>query len=162
MGPPKSRESQFREFWDYNLGVPRQNDFWVLAPWPDTKKTVKEKVVASPKSRPWWVLWIHFCPWLVRAPKVFQLCINQLVVWFVHVNVNNWHACHCHNPHPGAPTHLSTFEVLRAREHTPTLYPSTIFTFGITIESIKEFEGASLNLEKKCWKTSLRRRLVHK
>jgi hypothetical protein len=24
-----------------------------------------------PKSRPWWVLWVHVCPWLIRAPKVF-------------------------------------------------------------------------------------------
>jgi hypothetical protein len=32
---------------------------------------------------------------LVRlAPKMFQLCTNQLVVWFVQVCVNNWFACH--------------------------------------------------------------------
>jgi hypothetical protein len=35
-GPPKSRESQFREFRDSNLGVSGQNDIWVLAPWPCT------------------------------------------------------------------------------------------------------------------------------
>jgi len=35
--------------------------------------------VASPKSRPWWILWVHVCPWLIRAPKRFQLCINQLL-----------------------------------------------------------------------------------
>jgi hypothetical protein len=33
-------------------------------------------------------------PWLVLAPKVFQLCTNQLVVWFVQVRVTNWNACH--------------------------------------------------------------------
>jgi len=32
---------------------------------------------------------IYVCPWLIRAPKMFQLCINQLVVWFVQVRVNN-------------------------------------------------------------------------
>jgi hypothetical protein len=47
------------------------------------------KLVASPKSRPWWVLWIRVCMWFVLAPKKFKLCINQLV-WFVHVCVNNW------------------------------------------------------------------------
>ncbi len=46
------------------------------------------------KSRPWWILWICVCPWLIRALKVLQLCTNQLVVWFVQVRVNNWPACH--------------------------------------------------------------------
>ncbi len=41
------------------------------------------KVVASPKSASWWVLWIRVCPWFIHAPKVFQLCNNQLVVWVV-------------------------------------------------------------------------------
>jgi hypothetical protein len=42
--------------------------------------------VAFPKSRPWWI-WI--CLWLILALKVLQLCINQLVVWFVQVRVND-------------------------------------------------------------------------
>jgi hypothetical protein len=46
--------------------------------------------VASLKFEPWWVLWIWVCPWLVLTPKVFQLCINQLVVWFVQVCVSDW------------------------------------------------------------------------
>jgi hypothetical protein len=29
--PPKLRESQFREFWNSNLGIQGQNDIWVLA-----------------------------------------------------------------------------------------------------------------------------------
>jgi len=33
-----------------------------------------------------------FCPWLVRAPEVLQLCTNQLVVWFVQVHVSKWTA----------------------------------------------------------------------
>jgi hypothetical protein len=52
-GPPKSWESQFREFWNSNLGVSGQNDIWVLAPWPGTKNTIKGKVVVSPKFRLW-------------------------------------------------------------------------------------------------------------
>jgi len=70
-----------------------QNDTWVLVLWPSTKYTLKGKVVASPKSGPWWVLWICVCSWLVHAPKRFQLCTNQLVVWFVQVHVSNWVAC---------------------------------------------------------------------
>jgi len=34
--------------------------------------------------------------------------------------------------------------VLRTREHTSSPYPSVVFTFGLTIESIKELVGASL------------------
>ncbi len=40
------------------------------------------KVVASPKSGLWWVLWVRGCLWLVLAPMVFQPCANQLVCWF--------------------------------------------------------------------------------
>jgi hypothetical protein len=53
-----------------NLGVLGQNDIWLLALWPSTKNTIKGKVVASPKSMLWWVLWVHVCPWFIRAPKV--------------------------------------------------------------------------------------------
>jgi hypothetical protein len=38
---------------------------------------------------------------------------------------------------------LFTPEVLRTKERTPTSYPSVVFTFGLAIESIKEFGGAS-------------------
>jgi hypothetical protein len=44
------------------LGISKQNDIWVLVPWPSTKNTIRGKVVASPKFGPWWVLWIHGCP----------------------------------------------------------------------------------------------------
>ncbi len=50
---------------------------------------LRGKVVASPKSGPWWVLWVWVCPWLVLAPKALKLCINCLVlvlckfVWIV-------------------------------------------------------------------------------
>jgi hypothetical protein len=71
------------------LGLSRQNDIWVLALWPGTKNIIRGKVVASPKFGPWWVFWIYVYPWLIRAPKMLQLCINQLVVWFVQVRVSN-------------------------------------------------------------------------
>jgi hypothetical protein len=76
----KSWESQFREFQDSNLGVLGRNDIWVLAPWLSTENTIRGKVVASPKFRPWWILWIHVCSWFVHAPKVLQLHTNQLNV----------------------------------------------------------------------------------
>jgi hypothetical protein len=35
-----------------------------------------------PQFRPWWILWVRVCSWLILTPKVLQLCTNQLVVWF--------------------------------------------------------------------------------
>jgi len=58
------------------------NVIWMWASWSGTKYTIRGKVVASPKSGSWWVLWVRVCPWFILAPKVFQLCTNQLVVWF--------------------------------------------------------------------------------
>jgi len=54
-GPPKSQKSQFWEFQDSNLGIPRQNEIWVLAPWPGIENAIRGKVVASPKCGRWWV-----------------------------------------------------------------------------------------------------------
>jgi hypothetical protein len=93
-GPLKLRESQLWEFRDSHLGVLRQNDIWVLVSWPNIEYTIRGKVLASPKSRLWWILWVRICSWLVLAPKVFQLCIKQLVVWFC-VGPCEWMiACH--------------------------------------------------------------------
>jgi hypothetical protein len=51
-------------------------------PWLVIENTIKGKVVVSPKSGLWWVLWVHVCLCLICAPKVIQLCTNQLVFWF--------------------------------------------------------------------------------
>jgi hypothetical protein len=64
------------------LGILGQNAIWMWALWKGTKYIIRGKVVASPKSRPWWVLWVRICLWFVLTPKMFQLCTNQLVVWF--------------------------------------------------------------------------------
>jgi hypothetical protein len=74
---------QFWEFRDSHLGVLGQNDIWMLASWQGTKNNIKRKVVVSPKSELWWVLWIRVCSWFVHAPKMLQLHTNQLVVWVV-------------------------------------------------------------------------------
>jgi hypothetical protein len=41
--------------------------------------------------------------------------------------------------------------MLQAMEHTPTLSSSVVFTFGLTIESIKELGGASFNGRESNW-----------
>ncbi len=94
MGLQSRGSLHFKNFGTPNLGVLGQNDIWVLASWPGTKNTIKGKVVASVEFGPWWILWIRVCPWLMRAPKVLQLCINHFVIWFVEVRVSNWLACH--------------------------------------------------------------------
>jgi hypothetical protein len=40
------------------LGVSRQNVIWMWALWRGAEYTIRGKVVASPKSGPWWVLWV--------------------------------------------------------------------------------------------------------
>jgi hypothetical protein len=37
--------------------------------------------------------------------------------------------------------------VLQTNERTPTIFPSNVFTFGLAVESIKEFGGASMFLK---------------
>jgi hypothetical protein len=68
----------------------------------------KRKVVASFKFGLWWILWVRVCPWLVHAPKVFQLCINQLVVWFVWFVWVIELLVNLPSPHPGVPTRPCT------------------------------------------------------
>ncbi len=52
-GPLKSQKSQFKEFWDSNLGVLGQNDIWVLSSLLGTQNNIRGKVMASSKFGPW-------------------------------------------------------------------------------------------------------------
>jgi hypothetical protein len=80
------------------MGVLGQNAIWMWASWRGIEYIIRGKVVASPKSGMCWVLWVQVCSWLVLAPKVFQLCTNQLVVWFC-VSLCEWvNACHVLSP----------------------------------------------------------------
>jgi hypothetical protein len=47
---------------DLTLRILGQNAIWMLVPWACTKYTIRGKVVASPKSKPWWILWVRICP----------------------------------------------------------------------------------------------------
>jgi hypothetical protein len=61
--PSKLRETQVWDFRDSHLGVPWQKTIWMWPPWKATKYTIRGKVVASFKSRSWWVL----CVWVARG-----------------------------------------------------------------------------------------------
>jgi len=143
-GPPNYQESQFLEFQDSQRGSPKKSDIWVHALWLIIENTTREKGSGSPKFGPWWILWVNVCPWLVRAPKVLQLCTNQLVVC-LYMFIWNIDLLVIHpNPHPGTLTHPFHPQMLRTR--VCTLTPSIIFTFKLAFESFKEFGGASVRL----------------
>jgi hypothetical protein len=50
MGLQSHKNPNFGNFRTPNLGVLRQNDIWVLAPWLGTKNIIRGKVVASPST----------------------------------------------------------------------------------------------------------------
>jgi hypothetical protein len=141
MGLQSHGNPNFENFGIPNLRIPWQDDIWVQALWLSINNIIRGKVVASFKCGPWWVLWVCVYPWLVHAQKMLQLCINQLVVWFVQVCENNWPIFIHFNPHPGALTHPSTPKCYEPKSVYPNFLSFRCFHLGITIESFKEFGG---------------------
>jgi len=114
--------------------------------WLNTKNIIRGKVVAPPSSNHGESCESMFACGSSMHQKFFNYALTNLFglcksVWIIDMLVT------CFSLHLGAPTRPSTFEVLRTREHTPTSYPSTIFTFGLIVESIKEFGGASIMVQ---------------
>jgi hypothetical protein len=124
-----------------SFGSPRTKCHLDVAPVERCREWYKGgKVVASPKSRPWWVFWVWSCRWFVLTRKMLKLCTNQHVVWFVQIQVS----------------YLSFFLVPSWSSSTP-LYPQSVvsqvmcpnsllfrcFHFKLTFESIKEVGSAS-------------------
>jgi len=124
-GLPKLRDTQFSG----------QNDIWVQAPWPSIKNIIRGKVMASPKSGLWWVLWVRACPWLVDAPKCFNHALTNLLfnlcrfMWIIDSFVT-----HC-SPHPKAPAHPSTLKCYELKA-----YPNSFWCFHFWIH-IWVFQG---------------------
>jgi hypothetical protein len=111
-------------------GVLGQNDIWVLAPWWSTKNTIREKVMASPSLGCG-----ESCePVFTHGSFVHQKCFSHALtsllfglcrsVWVIDLLVTLL------NPYPRTPTRPSTPEMLRARERTPTLHSSVVFTLN--------------------------------
>jgi hypothetical protein len=61
------------------IGSPRTKNHSDVAHVERCKIYYKGKLVASPKSGPWWVLYVRVVRG-VLAPKVLQLCINHFVL----------------------------------------------------------------------------------
>jgi hypothetical protein len=90
MGFQSHKNPNFRNFETPNLGILRQNEIWVQAWWLGIENVIRGKVLASPSSGHGESCETMFARGsLICAPKVLQLSINQLVVWFVQVHVNN-------------------------------------------------------------------------
>jgi hypothetical protein len=127
----------------------------------------KGKVVVSLKSGPWWILWIRVCPWwvlwtqvcpwFILAPKVLQLYINQLVVWFLQVYVS---------------IDCLSFFFVSSRNSNMSFYPQSVASQGVcrnsllfrcfhlkfTFESIQELGGVSQTLDFQ--KTQIKHKLI--
>jgi hypothetical protein len=91
---PKSKESQLWKFRDFHLGVPGQNDIWVLVPLLSTKYIIRGKVVAFSKSGPWWDLFVCVYLWFVYATKWSNYALTNLLfglwmsMWVIEMLVN--------------------------------------------------------------------------
>jgi hypothetical protein len=70
MALQSAKNPNFKSFETPNLGVLRQNDIWMQPPWLITENTIRRKVMASPKLRPW-VSLVNLC-----APVV-SLCTKS-------------------------------------------------------------------------------------
>ncbi len=93
-------------------------------------------MVASPKSRPWWVLWVRVCSWFVLASKVLQLCTNHLMFGFVQAHVSNWCLSLFLFP-PGAPARLSTPKCYEPGSLSPTPYFSDVFSLDSHLSPLR-------------------------
>jgi len=78
------------------------------------------------------------CPWLILAPKVFQLCTNHLVLVLCR---SMWvgEACQLFLvPSQSSSTPFYPSKVLWVRERASTLYSSDVFCLELTFESLEE------------------------
>jgi hypothetical protein len=81
-GAPKSRESHLAQFRDSHSGVPGEKNHLDVGFVVSHIVYYKGKGGGFPQVRAVVSLVCPCCPWLVLAPKVFQLCTNHFV-WVV-------------------------------------------------------------------------------
>jgi len=87
-----------------------------------------QSIIAKVKTH--WIKEFQKCSNYALTNLLFGLC---RFVWIINMFFIR------PNPHLGALTHLSTSKMLRTRERTAIHYPSVVFTFGFTVETVKEF-----------------------
>jgi len=139
-GSPNSRIVKLR------LENREKNTIWVYPLRWVTKNTIRGKVMASPKSKPWWVLWICVSLWFIRALKMLQLCINQLVVWFMQLIQ--------------IMTHLSLVLVPKVFLHAPWNLP-TICVWDENVKSQANFQIHEFHFQMQCQMKATSNELLH-
>jgi len=78
-GAPKLRESQLARYQDSHLGVLREKSHLDVGSVASHRVYYKEEGGGFPQVRAVVSLVCSCCPWLILAPKVFQLCTNHFV-----------------------------------------------------------------------------------
>ncbi len=138
MGPQNCESYNFGNFgW--------QNDIWVLVLWPCTNYIIRGKGVASPKSRLWWILWIHVYSWLIYAPKCFNYALTNLLfglcrsMWMIKMLVNHFSSIL-------ELQHAFLLSTCYKPKSAPKLCFLFLFTFEFVIESIKKLGGVSKSI----------------
>jgi hypothetical protein len=141
MGPQSSKNPNFG-----NFGTPIW-EFWDKMPFGcgprgEAQKYYKGgKVVASPKFGPWWILWIQIWLWFVLPPKMFNLCNNQLVVWFVQIRVVK---CLSFFLFPYRSSSMPLYpQSATSQRACPDSLPFCCLHFKLTFESIKKLGSVS-------------------
>jgi len=59
MGLQSRRSPRWRDFGTPTQESQERKAIWMWPPWPATQYTIRGKVVASPKSGPWWILCVR-------------------------------------------------------------------------------------------------------
>ncbi len=137
-GTLKLWESQFREFQNSHLGVPGQNDIWMLVPWLGT-------------GGRWWLppnlgrdesYESMFARGSSMHQKGSSYALTHLLfglcrfMWVIELLDN------LPGSHLGAPACLFIVEMLQAKNHAPTFSPSIIFTFRFVVSPSRSLGDA--------------------
>jgi len=144
IGLQSCKSPNFENFGTPNLRILGWNDIWMQALWLGTKNIIRGKWWLPPNLGHGGSLESVFARGLFVHQKCFNYTLTNLLfglcrsMWLIDLLVIR------PNPHPKALARPSTPKMLRAKEHIPTLYPCIVFSFGLILEFIKEFGGASL------------------
>jgi hypothetical protein len=134
----ESRESQERKA------------IWMWVPWRVTEYTIRGKVVASPKSGPWWVL----CVRVARDWSQHQRCSNYALTTLCGLCAGS---CEWINlsilPSPILELQhaLLPLKVLWARERISTPPSSTVFHLDSHLSPARSWECVNLGLQLQTW-----------
>jgi hypothetical protein len=123
------------------MGVPEQNDIWVLVLCPATKNTIRGRWWFPPSLNHGESCESMFARGSSMHKKCFNYALTNLLfglcrfVWIIDLLFTLL------LPIPKLYHAILAPEVLRVKERAPTPYPFVVFTFRLVVESTKEFGG---------------------